>query len=381
MKKITALFVFCTLTIATFFVACKKENNTLSVQEYSYNNPNNPYDLIGVKHNESLQILHENNPANNMNADQSFRVLAEHGYEKLDFKNYATDFATLWGSKEPLKAIASLKYKKGVLSENLYQALLSLNDIVHQHAYTQQLAPAVISFENTINGLQLSENETRTLYYATSIARYSNEYWMNYTSNNDRDITRKDYVMLCDVAGAVGAASSGGGILVAGEAAAVASELGGVVWDFVNGMVIPNPGGPISWGWGGGIFGPPCAPGYACPCSIEFNPNAYSSEFSMAGFGTAVGDSAVMMVMDGQALDPGFEQIFSTGTYQQQFDFTMPQDIVNGVYAAAGLPAPQEPGISPAGPKEVVASEGAYSLILPIIYPGFTRIYIIIIII
>lgn len=380
MKKITALFALLTLTLGLVFVACKKDENEIDVQSLSYANPENPYDMVGVKHNEGLKILHEKNPANNMNAEKSLSVLAENGFEKLDFSTLSEDFTTILSAKNPLTAVAEKKWKAGKISEKLNRAIITLNDIIQKNCYTPQLAQEIKNYEASVAKLQLSNEETRILYNVTSVARFSNAYWMEQDKAVERAIPRKDYVMLCDVAGGLGAASSGGGILLVAEAAALASELGGNLWDWVNGIVVPNnPGGPIGWGWGGGIYGPPCNPGYACPCTIEFT-EQLSNDFYMTGFGAAVSDDLVTLVMDGHALDPGFRQIFSTGVYNQEYEFTMPQDIVNGVYAASGLPAPQEPGVSPAGPKQVVESDGASSLILPIPYFDGIRIYIIIIV-
>jgi hypothetical protein len=129
----------------------------------------------------------------------------------------------------------------------------------------------------------------------------------------------------------------------------------------------------------GGIFGPlglrlgcssytgECLPGHCMFCNMTGFPPPID-KFTMAGPGYATNPETVYLDMNGSALAPDFLQSLQAGVYNLGEDFLVPQDIVDGIYAANGLPAPVGPTIFTQGDKQVLNEPGTSTIVIPVLY-------------
>lgn len=366
MKKIALFSVLFTFLAAFFFTACEKDKVVAPLQQTGYANTNNPFDYIGVKHNECLDILAQHEASVNNKIEKAIQVLADNGQGTVDFAAIKSDMALVLSSKDPIGDWITKAQQEGRMSATMFEVMTQLNEIVKKYAFSSQLTQEVIALENTFSGLSLSAQELQTLYGAASVARFSNAYWTaNQHQGLESRIQKHHAVIGADIAGATVGGLGTGGIMVVASAALFswgASEL----WDAFN-TVYTGGGGRFGWRWGGGIYGPPCDPTYACPCTIE--PGGGSGElFYMSGTGFAMDASTILMAMDGSELDPGFAEIFNTGIYPQEYDFTVSQEVVDQLYHASGLEAPTGPTVFRAGQKEVIVLESCYVIDFPVVY-------------
>ncbi|MBC7776416.1 MAG: hypothetical protein H7246_13355 [Phycisphaerae bacterium] len=364
MKKLALFSALFALIVTLFFVACKKDEAQPS-NALDYANPNNPYDFVGAKHNEGLDILKANKTGQGLNMAQDFQILAAHGFGDGDYKAHAENFAIMLSSRDPIKAIMAKFRNEARVSENLYAAMLQLDEIVSTKGLSKELTPAVKTFEVSIPSLNLKEKETEILYCATSIARFSNTYWMaeGKTSSADRDIWRTIAIVAGDIAAGVGAGLEGGSVEDIINAASDGSDLVRDLWD--SGSIAAGP--TYGWPWGGGIMGYPCNPGWACPCTIEMDP-LNIGPYYMAGTGFTLSDDVVALVMDGSGLDPVFRNMISGGTFDLATNFTVPQNIVEHLYTSGNFPIPAEPTVFTQGLKEVIQGDGTYTIVFPVTY-------------
>lgn len=378
MKKLVLLSALTLFVTALFFTACKKDQD-FQTQANELANSANPYDLVGVKHNEGLTILAQNKADGNYDIAQRFQVLADHGFGTPDRIPTMSDYGVMIAASDPIRAAYDQLKKDNKVSENLYNAMMSLNNIVRSYAYTDELTLKVKDFEAGIPSLGLTEKENKTLYVAASIARYSSHYWQvnkygaNAVNADRRPTPRSAYILACDILGGAAAAETGVGILVMGEAAAVASELGANWWDFWNKSIAPGGGsggnGPFSIHWGCSSYNGECTPGRCMICNFTADPLPLDL-FTATGPGYAVNQNAVFFDLDGSKLDAEFIESLKTGIYNLGEDYTVSQDIVEKVYEASGLQAPKEETVLPKGDKQVIYDEetGTYSILIPVTY-------------
>lgn len=374
MKKLVFLSALFALVAALVFTACKKDETTQSPETATWANPANPFDDFGARHNEGLDVLFAHPEVKPTDVAGVFRLLSENGFGQGDVKAYQQDFSRLLSMKRPIKEIADKHFREEKISEGLHLALLELDKIVMEKGFTDLLTTEVRTFEAKIPGLQLSENEARQLYQATSTARFSNQYWRAKQSGHatERIYTNTEKLLII----AADVAAAGGGPLAAIEASAAT----GWLIDFINGLVI-NTGGdgggdggngeftlpptfdaislPVGWPWGGGIFGPPCNPGYACPCTIELDP-LDPAPFYMAGPGFYAGEPSLVLNMDGSQLGNELYDQLNTGNFHLDRDFTVPAETINALRAASGLPPQDMPTVFEKGDHEVIVMGKIY---------------------
>ncbi len=370
MKKLALFSALFALTVSLFFVACKKDEFQKINNNLEYANPNNPYDYVGVRHNEGLDILKKNTDDRNINLAQYLQILADNGIGDASYKPIAEDFVLMLSSKDPIKVIMDKLQKEGRVSEALYSSMLQLDEIVQTKGFSNELTPAVKSFEATITSLNLSTKEAEFLYHATSIARYSNAYWIEDGMNSTierRPTPKQVYAISCDIIAGAATIETGPGAL---GAAAAASALAERWWDFCNSLIMPPHYG---WPWGGGIIGYPCNPGYACPCTIDLNP-AGIDPYYMVGTGLSLLENAVVLDMDGAALDPAFINGLRGGTFDLSTTFTVPQDVVNRIYESNTFPTPTEPTVFTQGLKDVIDVEGNSCILFPVTYSDGSKV-------
>ncbi len=385
MKKLVLFSALFALLAALVFTACKKDEPTAqNTQAAAWANPANPFDIVGQQHNDGLDILRSQADGRPVDMAGDFRLLEEHGFGKADYKSMTADFALLLTSDRPLMVIADKHLNEGNMTRDLHTALGKLNEIVLANGLTAQLNAEARAFEASIPSLGLSADETRALYSAASVARYSNQYWSAVAAN---DAATGRYklppivgTILKDIAGFIdkGVDKDGNVNWAAGVIGAIeASFLGmaphggdgdGHPGDDDQGLFgIHTTSLPIGIPMGGGIFGPPCAPGYACPCTIEFNPDPIGLYY-MAGDGFALAQEGIVLDMDASAFSPDFLKSLSSGTFYLDRDFTVPQNVVAELLSAGGFNVPDEPTVWEKGDKTVITVGNSSMLVMPVGY-------------
>lgn len=397
MKKLVFLSALFALVAALVFTACKKDETTQSPETATWANPANPFDHVGMLHNQCLDVLTKHPGFNPMDAAEGFRILAEEGFGQGDLKTFQRDFSGLYTMKHPIKGIADRRFHEGSISEGMHKALLELDKIVMGTAFTDQLNTDVRAFEATIAGRKLTDDETRMLYQSSSTARYSNQYWSSKGADHatDRKYTNfeKGVIIGADVVGALGGGVSG---------ALTSIGMGGFI-DFVNNFIVIGGGGNgggdgdgkleelplppsagqaaqlIGWPWGGGIYGPPCNPGYACPCTIELNP-LDPAPFYMAGQGFYTGEELLVLDLDGSQLGDELYDQLNTGNFYLDRDFEVPSNTINALRAANGLPPQDMRTIFPEGDHPVSAYTNAHIIHIVVVYDDGTTVNVVIII-
>lgn len=366
MKKLALFTALFTLIATLFFVACKKDDST-PTSSLELANPDNPFDYVGQKHNEGLDLLKQEKTRRGLDMAEDFQLLAKHGFGSGNHKPYVADFAVLIAADDPIKNILDKYRLQGLVSEKHYSAMMQLGEIVKTKGYSTELTVAVKTFEASIPQLNLTAKETEILYQACAIARYSNAYWM--ADRKNESVERRPWRILSiiagDIAGGWIAAEAGGSVEEVIGAASAASELVDELWE--RGSLAAAP--VYGWPWGGGILGYPCNPGYACPCTIEMDPFNIGPYY-MSGIGFTLDAGVVVMAMDGSALDPQFYNMISGGNFDLTTEFTVPQNIVDHIYATGNFPVPAEATVFTLGPKEVILSDDTYTIVFPVTYPN-----------
>lgn len=356
MKKLVLLAAWAALFAASVFVACQKDQPAIEPTLSACANPKNPFDFVGARHNEALDILAKHNPQKRRDLAGDFQILSENGFGKADHQLIMADFALMMASKDPFQLISDKLLKEGRIGQDLHAALFGLKKIILENTAPGLLASEIRSFEANISGMGLSENEEKALLMACSVARHSNQYWNSATAKQreQENPADADWINFIDIIGMLDyymeTGDVFGSIMAGGEASFGASiNVGGGAND------LPAPV-QVGWAYGDHPDFPdqPCKADYWDICAIE-NTASASGAYYMAGSGFAMSADAFVLGMDGSQLAPEFIESLSTGTWDLETDYTVPQEVVNGLLHAGGFPATDLPTVFTAGPKEVVS--------------------------
>ncbi len=385
MKKLVLLSALFALAAALVFTACKKDETPAAAAPWA--NAANPFDHFGQQHNDGLDLLEKLRAHDGPDLDGDFRILAEHGYEMPDRRAFEADFALVVASRDPLRTACQKLRQEGRMSDKLLSTMEKLDALLASSGLTGQFAADVKALEATVPTLGLTEKEAETFYMATSIARFSNQHWMQ-EGSEAASLRMKKWLRALLVIGA----DVAGGIL--SENVGIGIECSILVKDLTQGIVTSDGGGDDdegeptddeggifakkwkSWQWHWGMviwpeLGLPCAPGFAIPCGILPNPGP-NGPYDMSGPGVALASDVVTLVMDGSALDPDFLKSLDSGVWEQGGDFTVPREVVEEIMEQGGFDAPTYETVFTAGSKQVINIGDQHLIIIPVAYPDGT---------
>ena len=185
-QKLTNKTMKNTLLVLFITIFCTK----LSIAQ-NISNPKNPYDMIGMGHNDALNFV---------KAKSNFKDPS--GFVKTISEFLLTKFP----KNEVEKYISSSKTnnaKKLSAFEN--KTMAKVYEIIENGGSIETVTKKIIDLESMIlvNKPQMPNGSFKTLLAATSVARFSNYYWQN---NNDVKLMAKPKwlkIIFADIKGAI----------------------------------------------------------------------------------------------------------------------------------------------------------------------------------
>lgn len=206
MKRITAFAAAILLLGSSFFVSCKKESQSdipepvrkvqkaATVANVSCEdpaNPDNPYDQIGYYHNEGVTyVLNITGNSNPVASSEIAALSNQYGLQTFNINGTATAADIDEVVNDGINEYTSIIDQYSV-SDKARAYLYQLMAIFDDPSETDEveycpLKDRIVALESTV--LQdgtLNNTERRQVLSATSVARYSLYYWMNYDFPSD----------------------------------------------------------------------------------------------------------------------------------------------------------------------------------------------------
>lgn len=191
----SAFILFCTLLI----ISCNKNDRILhpeisiiqklgqplpAIQIVSPHNPENPFDSVGIWHNEILGYIHSRSNKNLSEPEIAQLItdfaLEHWGYNDMNIKVPTTD----WQEHEGLESLQEEIVQQSNLTrqgKNHLDRLLTTIAVQgmrgHDFSYVE-LRDKIVSMEQQwINDMSLPVNDTNLLQMAASVGRHSAFYW------------------------------------------------------------------------------------------------------------------------------------------------------------------------------------------------------------
>ena len=152
--------------------------------QYCFDNPNNPYDYVGVQHNLGLDAIAASPNFGNLTIEEAYAIAYETVAnnlgvtENVPYETAEPAFA-LTGAAEPLLEVAQILFSDGDISEQAYNSIVELNQLFDTDD-PQVFGNSVLNMEEAIlqNGAYTTF-ELEVLLGGTSIARHSTCYWID----------------------------------------------------------------------------------------------------------------------------------------------------------------------------------------------------------
>ena len=267
----TLIFIGCSLDDSSRNNSITFNNNVKSSKVLSNNN--NPYDYIGVKHNEGMDFILqkliqlENN--NTIISIDSLNIFISKQINSFCLENVYS--FNLFDQKDFFKTEQiNLVFNNLLIGIDIIDTLATLNELnLIQKNYISSIS-SIFRNSDTISSIEcslismnidlsnndlLTEDEKIIIYGATSVGIYSLKYWETYIelwystlgsllSNNDFDIeVSYDEILGIggdDVSGMIGGAVAGGiigglpGIIPGGIGGGVAASITGIAIEFMK---------------------------------------------------------------------------------------------------------------------------------------------------
>lgn len=155
-------------------------------------NAENPYDQMGLQHNQCLKFILDNQPFRNLSDAQSVYASAfkygelTYGTDEMklvaaafkvdELKNF---YANIAGGVPSLDEVMAMTKTSGDASDYLRSLVEKIYDPKIEDADFSSLKRDIIEWESRIGSLSVSEGEKRSLYGFGSTLRYSLLAWSN----------------------------------------------------------------------------------------------------------------------------------------------------------------------------------------------------------
>lgn len=179
-----------------FFSSCTKENihsdpkvkedgSSSATIQYCFDNPDNPYEYVGVQHNLGLDAVAASADLNNLSVEKAYYIAYETVANNLGANQQVPfelikDAFVFMDHAEPLLAAADFLVTEGDISDQAYQQIIKLNYLLDNSPDPQTLGLAILDLEKEImQNTAYTTFELEVLLGGTSIARHSTCYWIN----------------------------------------------------------------------------------------------------------------------------------------------------------------------------------------------------------
>ncbi|MFK8102002.1 MAG: hypothetical protein AB8G15_05750 [Saprospiraceae bacterium] len=156
-----------------------------------FENPNNPYELVGKEHNLGSDAIAPTPDFENLSNEEAHNVAVQSmenntGMElELDYETVASIYENI-DQEQPLVMSTQGLHEDNVVSDNAYEKLLQLEEMMATSENAEDLGNAILEFENTVlEESNLSEIDMKVVLGSSSIARYSLCYWMTASVDSD----------------------------------------------------------------------------------------------------------------------------------------------------------------------------------------------------
>ena len=167
-------------------ICCDESKDFLWVFENNYTpaiayipNPTNPFDEVGVLHNQVLVNLAEGLSTGQIEDPDNFYLLYKHLIPSIK-SNYpdAIDLISDPAFVEMLNTSNDV-ILEDVLSENAYEIYDIYISAAMEIDYLEDYINFTIDYENLLLEVDMDEDEKNAILAALAVSRYSNTYWTN----------------------------------------------------------------------------------------------------------------------------------------------------------------------------------------------------------
>ena len=204
MTRILNLMIGFFILSLLSFSSCSKENisideknsndNEILTEEsqsndeefqYCFDNPNNPYEELGVQHNLGLDAIAASPEFGNLSTEEAYYVAFEAiannmgVTEEMPFSEVESAFDLL-NSPEPLLEVAAMLLAEEEISQEAHDIIIQLDELFNNNPDPHVFGIEVLSLEDAIlqNG-NLTTVELEILLGGTAVTRHSTCYWIS----------------------------------------------------------------------------------------------------------------------------------------------------------------------------------------------------------
>ncbi len=173
-------------------------NININTKYFSPSNPNNPYDNVGIMHNNGLDFVAKNMNLN-LNSNKSaeslnlkvfsvvvkFMQQSRPSYQPCnDVIDFALKFRKNGNHLKNINRLVENLFTKRSISNEGMEKFTEFFDAINNNYDAIQLNNICIKYENKIvNNINLSKSEKEVILSSISVFKYSNFYWYHQFSN------------------------------------------------------------------------------------------------------------------------------------------------------------------------------------------------------
>lgn len=146
----------------------------------------NPYEWVGVQHNELLDLVAQKLDVNNMKFEEYYKLIAERQRMEMSVEQAQKIFAEVQAVK--VDGVADLYYDRGLISKDVRNNINTIMSIIKSSASYETVNNNLKKFESTIiKSSSISESDKLLILGSAATARHSSEYWNRALTNESNE--------------------------------------------------------------------------------------------------------------------------------------------------------------------------------------------------